>query len=73
MKKEQESKIVSIPNELCSQIEERIKATSFDSVDEYVIFVLKEILKEEAEEEIDLSREQEEDIRKRLRILGYLD
>ena len=70
MKKEQKNKAVFLPAELYGRIEERVKATGFGAVDEYVIFVLEEILKEE---ETAFTREEEEEVKKRLRDLGYLD
>lgn len=71
MKKE--SKAVFLSTELYHQIEERVKATGFGSVDEYIMFVLEEILKEEGEEEGGaLGKEEEEEAKKRLRDLGYL-
>ena len=74
MKKEQESKVVSLPAELYGRIEERVKATGFGSVDEYVMFVLEEVLKDEGEEEEKAhSKEEEEEVKKRLKALGYLD
>lgn len=73
MKKGQEGKAVFLPAELYDRIEERVKATSFGSVDEYVIFVLEEVLKEEGQEEKAFSQEEEEEVKKRLRGLGYLD
>ena len=66
-------KAIPLPSELYSQISERAEATGFSSVDEYVIFVLEEVLKEEEEEEKALSKEEEEEVKKRLRALGYLD
>ncbi|MCL0079865.1 CopG family transcriptional regulator [Dehalococcoidia bacterium] len=72
MEKEQESKAIFLPAELYRRIEERVKATSFGSVEEYVRFVLEEVLKE-GEEEKAFSKEEEEEIKKRLRALGYLD
>ena len=62
MKKEEEKRTLSLPAELYGRIEERVKATEFGSVDEYVIFVLDEVLKEE-----------EAEVKKRLKALGYLD
>ena len=74
MKKEQERKDVHLPAELYGRIEERVKVTEFSSVDEYVTFVLEEVLKEEAEETgVAFSKEEEEEVKKRLRSLGYLD
>ena len=74
MSKEQESKAVSLSAELYGRIEERVRDTGFGSVDEYVTFVLEEVLKEEGEEtEVAFSKEEEEEVKKRLRALGYLD
>lgn len=66
MKEAQESKAVFLHAELYGKVEEKVKATSFGSVDEYVIFVLEE----EGEEERAFSKEE---VKKRLRDLGYLD
>ena len=68
-----ESKDVSLPAELYGRIEERVKATGFGSVDEYVIFVLEEVFKDEEEEGEAYSKEDEAEVRKRLKALGYLD
>ena len=73
MKKEQENKAVFLPAELYDRVKKRVEATGFASVNEYVLFVLSEVLKEEEDEEIVLSDEQEEEVKKRLRSLGYLD
>ena len=73
MNKEQEGKAVFLPTELYDQVRKRVEAADFASVDEYVIFVLSEVLKEEENEEIALSEEQEEEVKKRLRSLGYLE
>ncbi|MFC1904393.1 CopG family transcriptional regulator [Chloroflexota bacterium] len=74
MKKEQASKAVPLPAELYDRIEEKVAATGFGSVDEYVKFVLTEVLKEEGDEEGKaLSKEEEVEVKKRLKDLGYLD
>jgi Arc/MetJ-type ribon-helix-helix transcriptional regulator len=71
MKEKREKKTVFLTAELYSKVEERVKAADFSSVDEYVEFVLEEILKEE-EEERAFSEEEEEMVKKRLKDLGYL-
>jgi len=69
-----EKKAVSLPVELYRKIEQRIAGTGFHSVDEYVAFVMEEVLKEEGEAgERALSKEAEEQVKSRLRALGYLD
>lgn len=72
MKREEEKRTLLLPLELYGRIEERVKATGFGSVYEYVIFILEEALKEEGKEEKTLSKEDEE-VKKRLRALGYLE
>lgn len=73
MKEEQESKAVFLPAQLYSRIAERVEATGFGSVDEYVTFVLEEVLEGGGEEETAFSKEEEEEVKKRLKALGYLD
>jgi Arc/MetJ-type ribon-helix-helix transcriptional regulator len=63
--KENEKKSVFLPAELYGKIEERVRATDFGSVDEYVEFILGEAIRDE--------EEAEKEVKKRLRDLGYLD
>ena len=72
MSKEQKSKSVPLPAELYRKVEEKAKATGFGSAEEYVRFVLEEVLKED-EGKTDFTEEEEEEVKKRLRGLGYLD
>ena len=73
--KEGEKKAVFLPAELCDKIEERVRATEFQSVEGYVMYVMEEILREEEseEEEPTFSEAEEEEVKKRLRALGYLE
>lgn len=65
---------VKIPKDIYEKIEGRIKDTEFKSVDEYVTYVLREVLASlEEEEEQVFSEEEEEKVKERLRALGYLD
>ena len=60
--------------ELYDRVEERRKDTKFDSMEEYVIFVMEEVLREEGEDEgRAFSKEDEEEVKKRLKALGYMD
>jgi len=63
---------VSIPATLFRQIEERMKGTSFKSVSEYVSYVLTEVVSEDEEAEA-FTKQDEENVKGRLRALGYLD
>ncbi len=68
-------KKVSIPESLYEKIESRSEGTGFESVSEYVTFVLREVIEdeEEEEEEEDFSEEDEEKVKERLKALGYMD
>ena len=70
----EEKKAVLIPTALYLQVEERARVTGFGSIDEYIIFILEEVLKEDDEEgHVTFSKEEEMEIKKRLKELGYLD
>lgn len=66
-------KNVSIPESLYKKIEDRCEGTGFESIDEYVEFVLEEVVEEEEDEEEEFSEEDEEKVKERLRALGYMD
>lgn len=70
-REKEQKKAVFLPDDLYEKIEERVNDTEFNSADEYVIFVLEEVLKDE--EEQSLSEENEEEVKKRLKALGYLE
>lgn len=64
---------VSIPDSLYEKVKDRCEGTGFNSVDEYVEFVLREVVEEEEPEEEEFSKEDEEKVKERLRALGYMD
>lgn len=68
-----ETKSISVPADIYDKIEERVKATEFGSVDDYVLFILEEVLKDEEEEEQAYSEADEAEVKKRLKALGYMD
>lgn len=69
----EESKAVYLSANLYGRIEERLSNAGFGSVDEYVIFVLEEVLKDDEEDTVAFTKEEEEEVKNRLRALGYLD
>jgi Arc/MetJ-type ribon-helix-helix transcriptional regulator len=76
MKKEAEKKAVFLPADLHERIGEKVRATEFRSVEEYVTYVMEEVLggeEESVEEEPTFSEAEEEEVKKRLRALGYLE
>lgn len=78
---------IDVDKELASLIEERIKYKNFESVEEYINFVLKEVVARlENDEEIrienksfpekkqaDEDQSNEKKVQERLKALGYLD
>ncbi|RCV63264.1 hypothetical protein C5S53_15045 [Methanophagales archaeon] len=74
MKEEEGKKAVFLSALLYGRIEERVHATEFDSVEDYVSYVMEEILRgEDSEEEPTFSEAEEEEVKNRLRALGYLE
>lgn len=66
------SKKVSIRSDIYKKMEERVRVTNFSSVDEYVSYILEQVIaKFEKENEV-YSDEGEEKIKERLRGLGYI-
>jgi Arc/MetJ-type ribon-helix-helix transcriptional regulator len=65
---------VLIPTLLAEKIEKRIQGTEFSSISSYITYVLKEIVSDaESEDGEELSKDDDERIKARLRSLGYLD
>lgn len=67
---------IKIPSHLVEKINRRMEGSDFDSVEEYVKYVLEEVVsedEEEYEEEEEWSEEDEEKVKSRLRSLGYLE
>ena len=64
---------VKIPKSLYDEIRKRVKESGgeFKDAEEYVTFVLSEVVKEDEEENV-YTPEEEEEIKRRLRQLGYL-
>lgn len=72
----QETTTINIPSELHHQIQHRLSITDFETVEEYVTFVLSEVVKEDEPSKSDkteLSSEEEAAIKNRLRDMGYMD
>jgi Arc/MetJ-type ribon-helix-helix transcriptional regulator len=62
---------VELPEELVQAIAERIRGSSFESVDAFVTFVLARLLEES--NDAAFSEENERQLKERLRSLGYID
>ncbi len=72
---EESKRVIQLPDDLYQEVEKRASESGFDSVDNYVIFVLKEVTSEETEEDESsgYSPKEEKEVEERLRNLGYLD
>jgi len=73
MTKNKHIEAVSIPASVYKQLERRVSVTEFDSVDAYVTFVLEELLVNLETTDDAESAVGEEEMKSRLRALGYLD
>lgn len=73
MEGKEEKKAVLLPTDLYKKIEERVNTTEFNSVEEYAVFVLEEVLRCKEDKEKTFSEEEEKKLKKRLEALGYLD
>lgn len=62
---------IQLPEELVEALQERVRGTSFDSVDAFVAFVLARLLDHPGA--AGFSEEEERSLRERLRSLGYID
>ncbi|MDG6225883.1 MAG: CopG family transcriptional regulator [Candidatus Thermoplasmatota archaeon] len=65
---------IRIDKRIHDRIKERLKSTGFTSVEDYVNYVLDEVLSSMEEDEgEDMSDEDQEKVKERLRALGYLE
>lgn len=67
---------VNIDDDLFEVLEARAEEKGFDETDEYVHYLMEQIvekIKKEKQEESSYSDEEEEEVKKRLKKLGYLD
>lgn len=62
---------VQLPEELVEALAERVRGTSFESVDAFIAFVLARLLDQPGTS--GFTEEEERSLRERLRSLGYID
>ena len=62
---------VNVSDDIAKKLQEKIKGSKFKDVDEYVNFVLNKVVTKL--EEKNMTKEDEEKVKQRLRSLGYLD
>lgn len=71
----EESQPVDLPDRIVERVEGRLPRTEFDDVAEYVTFVMEEVLYrvEKATEDDDFEAVDEDEVKDRLKSLGYLN
>ena len=70
-----ERKVVRLPAEIVDRVDERVPRTEFDSADEYIAFVMEEVLSrvDSETDDGDVDTVDEDQVRNRLESLGYVD
>ncbi|TYL36427.1 hypothetical protein CV102_22655 [Natronococcus pandeyae] len=71
----EETETVELPTRIVDRVEDRLPYTEFESADEYVEYVMEEVLYrvEQETEDDDFEPVDEEEVKDRLKSLGYLD
>lgn len=71
---QRDTREIELPADVHARVEQRLPRTDFESVGEYVAFVMDEVLAEvEASTTEDYDEVDEREIQDRLQSLGYLD
>ena len=68
---EKDKVTIKIPRPLYNRLKTIIEGSGFRSVNEFVVYVLRDLVSMKGDEKEELTREEIEAIRKRLRNLGY--
>ena len=69
----QENKVtIKIPRPLYNRIKKIVEGSGFNSVTDFVVYVLRDIVSSSAADEEQLTQEELAAIRRRLKTLGYL-
>lgn len=72
---EEETQSVELPERIVERVADRLPRTEWDSSEEYITYVLEEVLYrvEEETEDDDFEPVDEDEVKDRLKSLGYLD
>lgn len=62
---------IKLPEKLYREAQAKAEEAGFNTIDEFIVFVLEQLLGEE--EPVELTQEDEEKVKERLRALGYID
>lgn len=71
----EDTKAVELPARIVERVEGRLPRTEWDSPEEYITYVMEEVLYrvEQETEDDDFEEVDEEEVKDRLKSLGYLD
>jgi len=75
MNEHEDSRAVEIPERIVERVEDRLPRTEWDTPEEYMTYVLEEVLYrvEQETEDDDFEEVDEQEVKDRLESLGYLD
>jgi len=70
-----QTEAVELPTRIVERVEQRLPRTEFDSSAEYITYVMEEVLYrvEQETEDDDFEEVDEDEVKDRLKSLGYLD
>jgi Arc/MetJ-type ribon-helix-helix transcriptional regulator len=71
----EQTEAVELPSRIVERVEDRLPRTEFDSSAEYITYVMEEVLYrvEQETEDDDFEEVDEDEVKDRLKSLGYLD
>lgn len=69
------TRTVELPDRVVERVERRLQRTEWDTPEEYITYVMEEVLYqvEQETDEDDIDEVNEEEVKDRLKSLGYLD
>lgn len=72
---QEETRQVDLPERIVTRVEDRLPRTEWDTPEEYITYVMEEVLYrvEQETEDDDFEPVDEEEVKDRLKSLGYLD
>lgn len=72
---QEQTQQLDLPTRIVERVEDRLPRTEFDSAEEYVTFVMEEVLYrvEQETEDDDFEEVDEDEVKDRLKSLGYLN
>lgn len=72
---QEETQSLELPNRIVERVEDRLPRTEWDTPEEYITFVLEEVLYhvEQETEDDEFESVDEEEVKDRLKSLGYLN